>query len=152
MQQQVRSGSQPVRLLHTTFLDLGLLPSFHSLTRGHEGSLRSGDIGSLSVQLRLILQLPAIHWITQSTLRHRPLVVGIFSQYMYPCRAREAGLRRTRMQTTALPHQRKTTVGKVRKSPPHHAMAIQKIRIKRPQLPNPRSSRPRHIRECICMQ
>jgi hypothetical protein len=60
MQQQVRSGSQPVRLLHTTFLDLGLLPSFHSITRGRGGSLRSGDIGSLSVRLRYVSRLFAI--------------------------------------------------------------------------------------------
>jgi hypothetical protein len=65
MQQQVRSGSQPVRLLHTT-LDLGLLPSFYSVTRVFEGSLRSGNTGSLPLRLRPVLRLLAIHRTTQS--------------------------------------------------------------------------------------
>jgi hypothetical protein len=65
VQQQVRSGSSACSSIAH---DLGLLPSFFSVTRGHEGSLRTGNIRSLSARLRPILRLLAIHRTTQCVL------------------------------------------------------------------------------------
>jgi hypothetical protein len=134
MQQQVRSGSQPVRLLHTT-LDLGLLPSFYSVTRVFEGTQgRSPFDCDLFCGCLPSTEPPraSVPWVT----RHRSLVVGIFSQYLLPMQG-------TRGRTPADANASNNPCPSTRKQCGESPQADGKI----PQLPNPWTSR--HTREYI---
>jgi hypothetical protein len=140
MQQQVRSGSQPVRLLHTT-KDLGLLPSFHMLLRESlKDHFAAGTYGRSPFDCDLSRGcLPStepprasVPWVT----RHRSFVVGIFSQYLLLMQG-------TRGRTPADANASNNPCPSTRKQCGESPQADGKI----PQLPNPWTSR--HTREYI---